>query len=69
MQTIKLFSISRGYRRAMVWTGDKSTGQRISVSTIRPLRGLTRQERYDSIKRGLTELGMKVPAYKAHEKA
>ena len=65
----KIFFISRGYRKAVIWTGNRDTRQRISQSTIRPNRGLTRLERYKAIERGFAELDINMPAFKATEKA
>lgn len=46
-----VYTISRGYHSAKVWSGDRETGLRSSVSTLklRPEARLTRAQRYVEI--------------------
>lgn len=53
MKPKHIYSISRGYRKAVVWQGSHMTSARISTSTLTPNKGLTRAERHAEICRWL----------------
>jgi hypothetical protein len=67
MSEIHIFKISRGYRKVTIWHGNKKTGERYGVSTSRAIAGLTRQQRYENVKRCLGEYKIKCPPYSEHE--
>ena len=52
---LHIYTISRGYVSATVWSGSPSSSRRVSVSHIKVNSGLTRLERYNEIGRWLSE--------------
>lgn len=60
---MKIFSISKHYVRCEVWTASK-TGERFMHSTVRPDKGMTREQRYTAIAHYLrTNHGIKPPKF------
>lgn len=52
---VAIYSVSRGYRKCVVWEGNSVTGRKTCTCTISPGKSLTRHERYMEIAHWLSD--------------
>lgn len=50
---IRIFNISNGYSRCVVWHGSPASHDRIRVSVLTPDKDLTRKQKWETISRWL----------------